>query len=96
MRVKSLPVLFLAIAFSCLAVTSEAQDPVKWSAPMNEYPNPWYPTPAPPPSQYYPWGYYGGYGGYYPGYYPGYYQGGYQGYGGQQGYSGNPYYYYQQ
>jgi hypothetical protein len=65
---------------------------VKWSAPMNEYPNRWYPT-SPPPV-YNPYGYY------YPGY--GYYPGAYSGYGRnnqayrgvpQGAYSGNPYYY---
>ncbi|HTY25370.1 MAG TPA: hypothetical protein VMC85_19720 [Desulfomonilaceae bacterium] len=65
---------------------------VKWSAPINEYPNPWSPT-APPPV-YNPYGYYypgyAGYGGY--GGYGRYYQGGYYGYP-QGGYSGNPYYY---
>ncbi len=66
-----------------------AQNPIKWSVPMNEYPNPWYPT-APPPSYYNPYGYYQnpyGYHGY------GGYGGGYQNYQ-QGGFSGNPYYYY--
>lgn len=63
-----------------------AQDTIKWSAPMNHYPNPWTPT-APPPSYYNPWGYqypyaaygYGPYwGGYYSNAYQGYRQGGYQ------------------
>lgn len=68
-----------------------AQNPVKWSAPMNEYPNPWYPT-ARPPSYYNPYGYYQNPYGYYGYGNPGYggYNQGYQ----QGGFSGNPYYYY--
>jgi hypothetical protein len=61
---------------------------VKWSAPMNQYPNQWYPTTPPP--VYNPYGYY------YPGYGYGTYGRQYQGvYGAypQGGYSGNPYYY---
>jgi hypothetical protein len=62
-------------------------DTVKWSAPMEHYPNPWTPTTAPP--VYNPYGYdaygYGAYG------YGGYYQQGQQGYQ-RGGYSGNPYY----
>ncbi|MGO9122237.1 MAG: hypothetical protein ACLQPD_32070, partial [Desulfomonilaceae bacterium] len=66
---------------------------VKWSVPMNEYPNQWYPT-APPPA-YNPYGYYyPGYGSGYAGGYGRYYQGGYGAYP-QGGYSGNPYYYQQ-
>jgi hypothetical protein len=62
---------------------------VKWSAPMSEYPNQWYPT-SPPPV-YNPYGYYHpGYG--YGGGYGRYYQGGYGSFP-QGGYSGNPYYY---
>ena len=65
---------------------------VKWSVPMNEYPNQWYPT-APPPV-YNPYGYYyPGYG--YAGAYGGYgrnYQGAYGSFP-QGGYSGNPHYY---
>jgi len=64
---------------------------VKWSVPMNEYPNQWYPT-SPPPA-YNPYGYYyPGYGSGYGGGYGRYYQGGYGAYP-QGGYSGNPYYY---
>ncbi|MGC8657483.1 MAG: hypothetical protein ACP5U1_00245 [Desulfomonilaceae bacterium] len=76
-----------------------AQDPIKWSAPMNNYPEQWAPTPAPPQYgqygygySYYPYGYGSyGYGGYMqnPGYSYGYGAPGQQ-YGGQ--YSGNPYY----
>lgn len=75
-------------------------DPVKWSVPMDHYPNPWSPTAAPPNYQnYYPYaGYgYGGSWGGYPGY-GGYYQGGHPGTQ-QGGFSGNPYqqqYYYGQ
>jgi hypothetical protein len=66
---------------------------VKWSVPMNEYPNQWYPT-TPPPA-YNPNGYYyPGYGSGYGGGYGRYYQGGYGAYP-QGGYSGNPYYYQQ-
>ncbi|MGD9818761.1 MAG: hypothetical protein AB7V04_08665 [Desulfomonilaceae bacterium] len=67
-----------------------AQDPVKWSAPMNEYPSPWSPTNA-PPSYYNPYGYNYPYAAYGYGYYGNQYQGGY---GANQygGYTGNPYY----
>lgn len=87
--------VFLLLILFCNTIM--AQDPIKWSAPMNHYPEQWSPTPAPP--QYNPYGYsyypYGAYG------YGGYgqnqaYSYGYgapaQQYGGQ--YSGNPYYYY--
>ena len=72
-----------------------AQDTIKWSAPMNHYPNPWTPT-APPPSYFNPWGYqypYAAYG--YGPYWGGYYPNSYQGYG-QRGYQGgqNPAYNY--
>ena len=41
---------FVAVAiipaiFLCASVYGS--DPIKWSAPMNEYPNSWYPTAAP-------------------------------------------------
>jgi hypothetical protein len=75
----------LLVLWSAVAAVSE---PIRWSAPMNEYPSQWYPT-APPPqynNQY-------GYGNQYP--YSGYGYGNWGGYqGGQGGFSGNPYYYY--
>ncbi len=70
-----------------------AQDPVKWSAPADQYPEQWSPTPAPP--VYDPYGYFqGAYGG-------GYGQNHAYSYGygmpnqnyGAGYYSGNPYYY---
>jgi len=95
---KRLLITCFTLFFIALACgLSLAQDPIKWSAPMNNYPEQWSPAPAPP--QYNPYGYsyypYGAYG------YGGYgqnqaYSYGYgtpaQQYGGQ--YSGNPYYYY--
>jgi hypothetical protein len=81
----AIALVILGLAFSGQAF---AQNPVKWSAPMNEYPNPWYPT-APPPSYYNPYGYYQNPYGYY-----GYGNRGYGGYYQQGGFSGNPYYYY--
>jgi len=93
---ESLMIAFLTLFCLVLAVGGVmAQDPVKWSAPMNQYPEQWSPSPAPP--QYNPYGYsyypYGAYG------YGGdgqnqAYSYGYpapaQQYGGA--YSGNPYY----
>lgn len=72
-----------------LSLPTFAQEPVKWSAPMNAYPNPWTPTTA-PPTQSNPYGYQYPYAAYGYGnaaaqYYPGAYQ---------PQYSGNPYYYY--
>jgi hypothetical protein len=83
--------------FAVLCGLSPAEEPVKWSLPMNNYPNQWAPsTPPPEPNQYggqNPQGdYWNGYG--YQGSpqpqttYPGWYQ--------PQtgaGFSGNPYYY---
>lgn len=99
MRISLIPLIGLMICLPILLGTAFA-DPVKWSAPINQYPNPWSPTAAPPNYQnYYPYAAYG-YGGY--GGYPGY-GGGYGGhYSGQNpaypqgGFSGNPYqpYYY--
>ncbi len=89
-------IILIPALFIC--ASAWARDPVKWSAPMNEYPSSWYPT-APPPSYYnqygnqYPYGSYG-----YGGYYGGQYQGAYQ-QPQQRGFSGNPYnynYYYGQ
>ncbi|MGA8831961.1 MAG: hypothetical protein ACLQT6_11170 [Desulfomonilaceae bacterium] len=94
--------ILLVICFSLFSIvlvcgSGMAQDPIKWSAPMNNYPEQWSPTPAPPQYNQYGYGYsypyaaygYGGYGqnqGYSYGYgAPS------QQYGGQ--YSGNPYYY---
>ncbi len=88
MITKRILAAMMLLTFLMIFGHAFAQNPIKWSAPMNEYPTPWYPT-APPPSYYNPYGYYQnpygyGYGGY------GGYQGGYQNY----GFSGNPYYYY--
>lgn len=77
--------IILGISFSFSAL---AQDPIKWSAPRNQYPNQWQPT-APAPSQYY-----GNQQGYYQDPYA-YWYGGYQNWGPPQpGFSGNPYRYY--
>ncbi len=72
-----------------------ADEPIKWSAPMQYYPNQWSPTAPPPPYFYYPNGYgyqggsfgYGTYGGSWG--YTGQYQvpSAYQ----RQNFSGNPY-----
>ncbi len=82
----ALVVMTCAAPIQCLA----QQDPIKWSAPMNEYPTQWNPTNA-PPSYYNPYGYtypYGAYGyGYQGNQYPGNYQGYYHG-----SQAGNPYY----
>jgi hypothetical protein len=94
-------VAVILISIFVLCAAAYGRDPIKWSAPMNEYPSSWYPS-APPPSYYnsygnqYPYaGYgYGAYGGYYGGQQ---YQGDYQQQ--QRGFSGNPYnynYYYGQ
>ncbi len=93
--------LFILLLTILIAGGASANDPIKWSAPMNAYPRQWTPTSPPPPQYHYPgynYGYPGyGYGhGWYGGYgYPGYHGGGYAGYppGGYGGYSGNPYYY---
>ncbi len=63
-----LTVLALVVAV-WLPVRAVADEPVKWSAPLSAYPNPWAPTTPPPVynNQYanqYP--YWGGYGGYQP------------------------------
>lgn len=84
-----LSVVLLAGAVTPVECSAQ-QDPVKWSAPMNDYPTQWNPTAA-PPSNYNPYGYhypYGAYGYGYQGQYPAAYQGN-QYYGGQ---TGNPYY----
>ena len=73
-----------------------ADDPVKWSAPMDHYPSQWAPS-SPPPTYYNPYGYQYSYDPY--GYGP---SGGNWGYSGnyqgsqsqvQQGFSGNPHHY---
>ena len=87
----------IMIVFLC-PVNSLAQDPVKWSAPADHYPEQWNPTPAPP--VYNPYGYsYYPYGGAYgyegQGHNQAYSYGygmPYQNYGGGYYYSGNPYY----
>jgi len=88
-RLTLAAIILIVSVFSFSPVVAQ----VKWSGPMNEYPNKWYTT-SPPPA-YIPNGYY------YPGYgsgdgggYGRYYQGGYGAYP-QGGYSGNPYYYQQ-
>lgn len=79
------------------SLNSFAQDPVKWSAPADQYPEPWNPTPAPPVYNpygysYYPYGAYGYEGqGHNQAYSYGYGMP-YQNYGGGYYYSGNPYY----
>ena len=74
----------LIILFSAAVAASE---PLKWSAPMNQYPSQWYPS-APPPQNYNnPYGYQYPYSGYGYGNW-GNYQGAYG------GFSGNPYYNY--
>ena len=81
--------LFFLIAIIPIS-NGMAQDPVKWSAPMNDYPTQWNPTAA-PPSYHNPYGYTYPYAGYGYGPYGNQSQGAYQGnyYGGQ---AGNPYY----
>jgi len=92
--------LVMITVFTILAVFSSllvwASEPVKWSAPMNEYPTQWVPAPQ-PPSYYnmygyrYPYAAYGGYDVYGYGTFGRYY-GGYPGYAqGRQGYYGYPY-----
>ncbi|HMK34294.1 MAG TPA: hypothetical protein VK463_04445 [Desulfomonilaceae bacterium] len=81
---------FLAIVSGNLFCSScLAQDPVKWSAPMQHYPNQWNST-APPPNYYgNQYGYQDPYANYWYGY------GGYRNSGPPQpGFSGNPYQYY--
>ena len=47
---KKASVLIAAVAVLCLLLCTVAlgQQPVRWSAPMSMYPNPWSPTQAPP------------------------------------------------
>jgi hypothetical protein len=84
--------LILAVPL-VLPGTGSAENPVRWSAPLNAYPHPWAPTTPPPQpqgqaAQYPYWGYGYGPAAYqppstnYPGAYPSYPQG---------GFSGNPY-----
>lgn len=82
-------ILTAILLIICSAAVAFAE-PIRWTAPMNDYPTQWYPS-APPPqyNNQYGYGYQNPYSGY--GYAnPGYYQGG------QGGFSGNPYYYYGQ
>ena len=79
MIIRRIVIIGGIVALLCLCSLAFAQDTIKWSAPMQLYPNPWTPT-APPPSYYNPWGYqypYAayGYGAYYGGYSPNAYQG---------------------
>jgi hypothetical protein len=86
-----------------LPIAVSAQAPVKWSAPIHEYPNPWQPTQAPPQHSawgggyqpfnnygYGQWGapYQAGHSGGQANHYPGQYPGYYS------GFSGNPYQYF--
>lgn len=96
---------FLAVVSAVLAivlivhVAQAADEPIKWSAPMQQYPNSWSPTAPPAPYYYYPYGYnysggaygYGTYGG--PWGHAGQYQYPY-GYQQRGGFSGNPYHSY--
>ncbi|MGB6066271.1 MAG: hypothetical protein WBG50_15830 [Desulfomonilaceae bacterium] len=91
-------VAIMMIPALLVCVSAFARDPIKWSAPMNQYPNAWSPTTPPPSYGYqYPYANYGygnpyayyGYGGNYGGYYQGNYQQPQQ-----RGYTGNPYTYY--
>ncbi len=106
MKTRFMIVAVIVIPAILVCVSAFARDPIKWSAPMNQYPNAWSPT-APPPTYYNPYGYqypyanygygnpnaYYGYGGNYG---AGYYQGTYQ-QPQQSGNTGNPYsYYYRQ
>lgn len=88
----------LIVVFLFTQITNAADEPIKWSAPMQYYPNQWSPTAPPPPYYYYPNGYgysagaygYGTYGGSWA--YPGQnqYSYPYQ----RQNFSGNPYHSY--
>jgi hypothetical protein len=101
MQRQAIVMTAVAVCVLVLAGTGSIADPIKWSAPLSDYPTPWAPTPE-PPNYYNPYGYrypYGGYGygatDYYG--YGGYgYMGGYPAYQGYQrrGFSGNPYMYY--
>jgi len=89
---KHVVVITGIIVLLSLPVPAPAETPVKWSAPMQEYPNAWAPT-APPPSYNNPWGYQYPYGYGYPPYWN-YYQGANQAYRQSQppaGYSPMPY-----
>jgi len=89
MRCMKLVLIAAAMVVCACMAPAAAQDTVKWSAPMHEYPNQWAPT-VPPPSYNNPWGNYPQYGGYgYGSYWGGGYAPGYS-QGGQ--WSGNPYY----
>ena len=73
--------ILLVICFSLFSIvlvcgSGMAQDPIKWSAPLNNYPEQWSPTPAPPQYNQYGYGYSYPYAAY-----------GYGGYGQNQGYS---------
>jgi hypothetical protein len=79
LRVLFIVVLVVTVS-SVLSAQSNAQEPIKWSAPMSDYPRQWAPTTPPPQPTYSygPWGYQypsGAFG-----------QGGYGGYGGQRAY----------
>ncbi|MCX5862810.1 MAG: hypothetical protein WCG29_13160 [Desulfomonile sp.] len=86
----------MIVSALCLCAAFAVEDPVKWSAPIDQYPSQWSPT-SPPPAYYSPYGYqydhpygYGQYGGQWG--YGGNYQGSQRP--AQQGPYGNPYYYY--
>jgi len=90
--------LAIIVMFLFVQISHAAEEPIKWSAPMQSYPNQWSPTAPPSPYYYYPNGYgytggafgYGTYGGSWN--YSGQHQNtyGYQ----QQNFSGNPYHSY--
>ncbi len=85
----------LALMVGMVAICS-AEDTVKWSAPMPDYPSQWSPT-SPPPNYYNPYGYqyyYDPYGFGVGGQHGGSFQGGAQNYQYPYGtFSGNPYNY---
>jgi hypothetical protein len=76
MRTNAALIVLLLILLTIFAGGAFAEDPIRWSAPMSAYPNPWAPS-QPPPA------YYNQYGNQYPyaGTWPGYGHAGYQPYG---------------
>ncbi len=89
---KKVSIIIAATAIFLLFVCALvfAQQPVRWSAPMELYPNPWSPTQPPPTYNNYssqdpydPYGYWSGNGGQYAGWNQAY---------SQSGATGNPYY----
>ena len=84
---KKVCAIFMGVLLLLCFCTVAVSEPTRWSAPMNEYPNQWYPSSPPPQynNQY-------GYGYQYP--YSGYGYGNWGNPQGNTGFSGNPYYYY--